>query len=360
MREYGTQRSAQQSAQGPTEQPAQQSAQRPQRGRRHAVQAATAITAAAIGVAVIAGCASRGSGLAARSDKSAGGAIQFAAAQMETAKSVHVHAVLSGAADADAGTGTETGTIDGSVILAPTLKGDVTLKLDAKAPMVPTRIIYDGKYAYTTLPEGYHATAKNKPKAAWFAVDTGNPSATDSSFFKELKEDPAALVKAALAKGKFTQAGSDSADGIAATHFTGDVTGKPAGHVEVWLDDAGLPVKLVFQSTASGGKDRAEIHFSDWGKPVTIAAPPAEEVLTAEDEAVFAIPGQEFKISSTPSPGIVISTEGLPGFDITASIGSSSGSAQTLCLQMPNHQTQASPSGQCVTVTWSSATPSHR
>ncbi|NUP46790.1 MAG: LppX_LprAFG lipoprotein, partial [Catenulispora sp.] len=265
-----------------------------QHGRRHAAQAATAITAAAIGVAVIAGCASRGSGLAARSDKSADGAIQFAAARMQTAKSVHVHALLSGATD------TETGTIDGSVVLAPTLEGDLTLKLAADPPIAPSHIIYDGKTVYTSFPQGYHVTSKSKPKAAWFAADTGNPNASDSAVLKELKEDPAALVKAALAKGKFTQAGSDDADGIAATRFTGDVTGKPAGHVDVWLDAAGLPVKLVFQSTGNGEKGRAEIHFSDWGKPVTITAPPAEEVLTSNDQADFAISGQQFKVSSDP------------------------------------------------------------
>ncbi|GAA1966002.1 hypothetical protein [Catenulispora subtropica] len=277
-----------------------------QHGRRHALQAIVAAACVTIGIAVAAGCASR-SGLETRTDKSPGGAIQFAATRIVAAKTVHVHVVVSGDVSA---------TVDGSVRLAPTLSGDVTVKADKDADMIPDRAVYDGKTVYIALPKGYHATSKAKPHAAWFAFDMPGGAAKDSNGSKDskdsmpasvvalLKSDPASFVKEVLAKGKFTQTGKDTADGVDATRFTGEITGDDPAHVDVWLDASGLPVEIVFQSASDRRpKGRTEVHFSQWGTPVTITAPPADQVLTENDEISFAISGQEFKISADQLDG---------------------------------------------------------
>lgn len=301
-----------------------------QRNRGRAVRGVVAIAGAAIAVAVVAGCASKG-GLAARSDKSAGGAIQFAAAQVVAEKSVHVHGAISGGASA--------GTIDGSVVFAPTLQGELTVKLDSDADMVPTRILYDGTTFYTSIPKGFHATSKAKPNASWFAMSADALVAKNSRVLTVLRSDPAALVKELLAKGKFAQTGTGTADGVAATHFAGDLAGDTTGHVDVWLDTSGLPVEIVFQSIADKQpQDRTELHFSQWGQPVAITAPPADQVLTEQDQISFAISGQQFKVSSDQLDGSTFPQSGGV-FDSL----SSGGSGQPVCVPVSIPSSQAQP-----------------
>jgi hypothetical protein len=53
--------------------------------------------------------------------------------------------------------------------------------------------------------------------------------------------------------------------------------------VELWLDQENLPVRMVIDmptADASGkvASSKMQIDFSDWGKPVEIAAPPADQV----------------------------------------------------------------------------------
>lgn len=313
-----------------------------QRGRRRAVQGVAAVAGAAIAVAVIAGCASR-SGLAARSDKSVGGAIQFAAAQVVAAKSVHVHATVSGGIS---------GTVDGSVLFAPALEGDLTFKLGHDADRFPTRILYDGTTFYTSIPKAYHATSKAKPNATWFAISADTLVPKSSPVFTMLKSDPAGLVKELLAKGEFTQTGTGTADGVAATHFTGDLAGDTIGHVDVWLDASGLPVEIVFQSAAGEQPPgHTELHFSQWGQPVTITPPPADQVLTQQDQVSFAIPGQQFKISGDQLDGSTFPSSGA------VVIGSPppSSAAQPICIPVSDlpsavKAAEPTPTNLCLTV----------
>lgn len=332
-----------------------------QRGRQRTIKGVAAVAGVAVAVAVIAGCASR-SGLAARSDTSAGGAIQFAAARVVAAKSVHVHGAISGAAS---------GTLDGSVVFAPTLEGELTVKLDHDADMVPSHILYDGTTFYTSIPKGYHATSKAKPNASWFAMSAAELVPKNSSVLAALKSDPATLVKEVLAKGKFAQAGTGTADGVAATRFTGDLAGDTSGHVDVWLDASGLPVEIVFQPRPSADKQaadkqaaaRTELHFSQWGRPVTITPPPADQVLTEQDQISFAIPGQEFEVSGGQVNGPTSAPSG--GFFIGDP--PSSGPGQQVCIPVsdlpsltlpgqPGQPVQPGPTSVCVML---SAAPTH-
>jgi hypothetical protein len=309
----------------------------------------------AVAVAVVAGCASR-SGLAARSDRSAGGAMQYAAARVAAVKSVHVHGVISG---------DTSGTVDGPVVFAPAVQGDLTVKLDKEADMVPSRVLYDGTTFYAAIPKSYHATSKAKPNAAWFAVSGADLLPKDSTVLTMLKSDPPALVREILAKGRFAEAGTGPADGVAATHFTGDLAGDSpsragAGHVDVWLDASGLPVEIVFQSPAGNRPPgRAELHFSQWGKPVTITPPPADQVLTEQDQISFAISGQQFKVSGDQLDGSAFGQSGGVFIDSPPP----SGSGQQICVlvsDLPSgaHLSQPGPTSLCVTVTVS-AGPTH-
>jgi hypothetical protein len=286
--------------------------------KRHAVHVIATATCITLGIAVAAGCASR-SGLTARSDKSPDGAIQFAAAQIASTKTVHVHGVISG---------TLNSTIDGSLEFAPLVKGDLTVKTDQYADLIPNHVVYDGTTLYTALTKGERAASKTKPNAAWLAFATPGDPSKSSPILAALRSDPAALVKLLLAKGKFTQAETGKADGVAATRFTADFTGDSPGHVDVWLDGAGLPVETAFQPAADHRPEgRTELHFSRWGQPVTITAPPADQVLTEDDPIDFAISGQQFTISADELDG---SKTGDKGFVINS--GPTPTAGQSTCF----------------------------
>jgi hypothetical protein len=161
-------------------------------------------------------------------------------------------------------------------------------------------------------------------------------------------------------KGKFTQTGTGTADGVTATHITGDLAGDTIGHVDVWLDASGLPVEIVFQSTA--GKQppgRTELHFSQWGRPVTITPPPTDQVLTEQDQISFAISGQEFKVSGDQLDGSWFSQSG----DVIIDSPPASDSGQPVCIPVsalpsPAQPAQPAPTSLCVTFT-APAAPTH-
>ncbi|MFD0637323.1 hypothetical protein ACFQ9X_42890 [Catenulispora yoronensis] len=235
-----------------------------QRGKQYAVRSAAAVAGVAVAVAIVAGCASR-SGLATRDDKSAGGAIQFAAAKVVSARSVHVHATIAGGFDA---------TIDGSIVFAPALQADLTLKAAGStsaganadianaAGLLPTHVIYDGTTIYFPIKPSDNVTSKDKPKAAWFGLNADKTVAKDSPELALLRTDPAALVKELLAKGTFAQAGSETVDGVATTRFGMDVAGDTPGHVDVWLDEAGLPVEIAGGRRTPGTRTRTRTRAS--------------------------------------------------------------------------------------------------
>lgn len=59
---------------------------------------------------------------------------------------------------------------------------------------------------------------------------------------------------------------------------------QPATTYDVWINSANLPVRLAFSETTAVGRTGArttiavDITYTDWGKPVTIQAPPADQI----------------------------------------------------------------------------------
>jgi hypothetical protein len=119
--------------------------------------------------------------------------------------------------------------------------------------------------------------------------------------------DPAQQVKLLLTSGDLKKIGTETVDGVRSTHFGGTVdpakmvdkvaagkltpdevaqlkntmqqAGVTSEHIDLWVDKGGLPVesKAVVTST-SAGQIEADQHFSNWGTPVTITPPPADQV----------------------------------------------------------------------------------
>jgi hypothetical protein len=113
-------------------------------------------------------------------------------------------------------------------------------------------------------------------------------------------DDPAAMIAKIKAAGTITSTTQEQVDGQPTTHYTIKVdirqlaatlpdsdpekrlmnqagnTGLTSQTVNVWVNSQGLPVRDVITT----GQVTATIDYSDWGTPVTVTAPPADQVGT--------------------------------------------------------------------------------
>jgi hypothetical protein len=51
--------------------------------------------------------------------------------------------------------------------------------------------------------------------------------------------------------------------------------------MQIWVGDDNLPLRVSTSTPVQGQTTTIDIHYSDWGKPVDIAAPPADETADA-------------------------------------------------------------------------------
>lgn len=157
-------------------------------------------------------------------------------------------------------------------------------------------VMVDGQ-SYVQLPAGINPS--DKP---WLLVssDSSNPvvqqlaasleSVTQSSSLEQYT----AFTEASTVKVM----GHEQVDGADATHYalTVDVTELPNGTpgrqdlltaglltlpVDLWVDEHGRPVKVSEELTVRGQQISTLVTVSDFDKPVTITAPPADQVGTS-------------------------------------------------------------------------------
>ncbi|GAA1998747.1 hypothetical protein GCM10009838_75120 [Catenulispora subtropica] len=62
-------------------------------------------------------------------------------------------------------------------------------------------------------------------------------------------------------------------------------TSVTAEKLEVWLGADGLPAEIKYVDDVAAGKkpSHADLRFHDWGKPVTVASPPASDTIGFDD-----------------------------------------------------------------------------
>jgi hypothetical protein len=146
----------------------------------------------------------------------------------------------------------------------------------------------------------------------WLKLDLNNLTTTGGSSLGSVTKlnqntDPAQQMKLLLASGDIKKVGDETVDGVRATHYAGTVdpttmmqkqaNGKLTAaelqqlqdalktaaitdeHIDVWLDKAGLPVEIKAAVKSTAGAIAIDEHFSDWGTPVNITTPPADQVL---------------------------------------------------------------------------------
>ena len=156
-------------------------------------------------------------------------------------------------------------------------------------------VLVDGK-TYVQLPPGLNPT--DKPWLLISATST-NPTVQQLAASLQSVTDTSSLDQYTA----FSQAatvrvvGQEQVDGAAATHYalTVDVTKLPndtpgradlltAGlvqlPVDLWVDEQGRPVKVSEELTVQGQQITTVVTLSDFDEPVTVTAPPADQVST--------------------------------------------------------------------------------
>ncbi|MBS2965476.1 LppX_LprAFG lipoprotein [Actinocrinis puniceicyclus] len=264
--------------------------------------------AAALGLAAIAGCTgSGGSSNTGGSAAGGGGGGGSSAAQLSPA--AFIKAALTKASNDK--TVRVTGTIDtgaGSGTLSSQEQFDpLAMSMTMHLPSVDMSEILVGNTIYMKMPQ-FSAMLGGKP---WAKIDLSSMGALGSSLQSLLSSakniDPAQQLQPLLASGDLHKVGTETVDGVQAVHYAGTVdpataldgsaaatnltpaqiaqlkslmksSGVTTETIDVWVSSDGLPVRETVSANTSAGATKVDMHLSDWGKPVSISAPPADQV----------------------------------------------------------------------------------
>lgn len=169
-----------------------------------------------------------------------------------------------------------------------------------------------GMVAYMNMGDSQQLAAALQGKK-WMKIDFNNlsgvPGLSSFSFMKDMgkNNDPSLQLKGLLASPNLKKVGQEQRDGVQTLHFAGTVdaadllkasvgselsqqdldsltaAAKQAGVTsttyEVWVDGDGLPVEIKFSENTSAGAVSGDLTYSDWGTPVTVTAPPADQTV---------------------------------------------------------------------------------
>jgi hypothetical protein len=181
---------------------------------------------------------------------------------------------------------------------------DTAIAVDMTTSQGAMSMMYVDHALYVKLPK---EAVAGKP---WLKVDPKGDSAF-SKLFGPLSEqlsknaDPRTALQEFEKAGEITATKDETLDGRKVTHHTitvdvqkmadnqsnetakkamqaaiaGGMTNFP---VDVWVDEAGLPARFALRTPTPDGKGgmtsvTMRVDYSDWGKEVAIAAPPADQ-----------------------------------------------------------------------------------
>lgn len=207
----------------------------------------------------------------------------------------------------DSGNGGTKVKASGQFKLRPALTFSATLNEFSRGgqtlPGANSQAILVGNALYAKVPQLAQLVSGGK---AWVKVDINQVGKRNGFDLGQLtttvqKIDPAEQSKMITGSKDARRVGEETVDGTKTTHYTGTVTvadalGKldatarekvrqwhPNGSeklsFDVWVDKNQLPRKLVSKGAPDGGgTSTITVLYSDYGKKVTVNAPPADQV----------------------------------------------------------------------------------
>lgn len=173
-------------------------------------------------------------------------------------------------------------------------------------------VVMLGNTVYMKLPAALRGSLP--VSTPWLSLNTTGSGQYDrllAPFIQAMREnsDPAATVAKVKSAGTITATGQDTVNGQPATHYTISVdlrkliaslgsddatrqimqfavnAGVRLEALDVWVNSANLPVKVTTATDMPNPRDTSQtLHmnvaetYTGWGQPVTITAPPANQV----------------------------------------------------------------------------------
>ncbi len=263
--------------------------------------------AAAVGLAAVAGCTSSGGSGNAGGSANAGsgnsGAAQLSPAAFIKAaltkasndKTVHVTGTISSSSFS--------GTLDAQEQFSPATEMSMTM---SSSQMNISEVLV-GNTIYMKIPQ-LSSMLGGKPWAKLDMSALGSLGSSVQSMLDSAKNtDPTQQLEPLLASGDLRKVGTETVDGVQADHYSGTVDAatafdssaaaknltpdqvaqlkslmKTAGvtteTIDVWVASSGLPVRETVSSNTATGAVKVDLHMSGWGQPVSVSAPPADQV----------------------------------------------------------------------------------
>jgi hypothetical protein len=184
--------------------------------------------------------------------------------------------------------------------LGGTSTADLTLA-DGHATATDVHLTTSGQQVevITVGSDSYVKTASDAAKP-WIAVtpDSSNPivkSLASGFSVATLTSSLSALSGMLKSSSGLQDKGTEQIDGVSTTHYamqldpakgTGDaqldgllaLLGKTALPIDLWLDGQHRPVQLVIHVSLAGTADPVTVQISKFDAPVTITAPPADQI----------------------------------------------------------------------------------
>ncbi|NUR59829.1 MAG: hypothetical protein HOV87_14335 [Catenulispora sp.] len=209
-------------------------------------------------------------------------------------------------------------TADGSMSYGGAAKADLTMSMSSDSPQVgplfeqmgQMEMRMDGTVAWLNMGHSAQMKAALQGKA-WVKMDfaqiAGDPQLKSFSFLKDVlkNNDPGAQLHALLASPDLKLAGTEPHGGVQTLHYAGDLSaddltkmvagatltqddvnaikdtlqqaGVTKASYDVWIDGDGLPVAVKFSEDTKVGTVSGDLTYRDWGAPVTVTAPPADQ-----------------------------------------------------------------------------------
>jgi hypothetical protein len=200
-------------------------------------------------------------------------------------------------------------------VAGQSIKADGDLKLGSSPAMDLTydipgigaaRMVLVDDAFYFELPK-----AAQKDGKPWVKLDPNGSDPLSKSLSAALKEtkknsDPAQMIKQLEGAGEITATKQENLEGKQTTHYSVTVdirkyaskadpdlkslldkaveAGVTTYPVEVWVDQESLPVRVTLATPFTNPQTQQQesvnmrLDYTDWGKPVTVTAPPADQV----------------------------------------------------------------------------------
>jgi hypothetical protein len=191
---------------------------------------------------------------------------------------------------------------DGDLRLGNDLAIDMNLDV---AGMGTTKLVVVGDTFYMKLP------TETQPGKPWVKIDASGDDPLSKALggvIKQAKEsgDPSKVLAQVQDAGEITGKKQESLNGKNTTHYTVVVDAKKAAEklqpelraamdqaikagvdkypFDIWLDEEDLPVRIAITTpfvnpqTQKSDEVKATVDYTDWGKTVSVTAPPADQI----------------------------------------------------------------------------------